>query len=180
VARRRLAVGGVLGGLLGGAGVLRGAPGARPVVGHDPLRVGHQYRHRKLPRPALARSRSSIAACSSCRSRRISACALARADVEGRLDDAFSYAGGVVVHPHVFRSALAREAWIVQYQVQQTPDGAEVRVIGAPGDPEAVGRALEKELAQVGVRVPCVDVRVGDQLERLATGKVRRFQPIPG
>jgi phenylacetate-CoA ligase len=102
------------------------------------------------------------------------------ADVEGRLDDAFSYAGGVVVHPHVFRSALAREAWIVDYQVLQTPDGAEVRVVGAPGDPEAVGRTLEKELAQVGVRVPCVDVRVGGQLQRLATGKVRRFQPIPG
>jgi phenylacetate-CoA ligase len=102
------------------------------------------------------------------------------ADVEGRLDDAFRYPGGVVVHPHVFRSALAREAWIVEYQVRQTPNGAEVRVLGAPGDPEAVGRGLEKDLALVGIPVPCVDVRVGDQLERQATGKVRRFQPIPG
>lgn len=25
------------------------------------------------------------------------------ADVEGRIDDAFAYEGGVLVHPHVFR-----------------------------------------------------------------------------
>jgi hypothetical protein len=53
-------------------------------------------------------------------------------------------------------------------------------VIGAAGDPGAVGRALEKELAQVGVAGPCVEVRVVDRLERQAVGKVRRFQPIPG
>jgi phenylacetate-CoA ligase len=102
------------------------------------------------------------------------------ADVEARLDDDFRYPGGVVVHPHVFRSVLSREAWIVEYQVRQTPTGAEALVIGAPGDPDAVGRALEKELAQVGVAGPSVDVRVVDRLERQAAGKVRRFQPIPG
>jgi phenylacetate-CoA ligase len=102
------------------------------------------------------------------------------ADVEARLDDDFRYPGGVVVHPHVFRSVLSREAWIVEYQVRQTPAGAEALVIGAPGDAGAVGRALEKELAQVGVADPYVDVRVVDRLERQAVGKVRRFQPIPG
>jgi phenylacetate-CoA ligase len=102
------------------------------------------------------------------------------ADVEARLDDDFRYPGGVVVHPHVFRSVLSREAWIVEYQVRQTSTGAEALVIGAPGDPHAVGRALEKELAQVGVAGPSVDVRVVDRLERQAAGKVRRFQPISG
>jgi phenylacetate-coenzyme A ligase PaaK-like adenylate-forming protein len=97
------------------------------------------------------------------------------ADVEARLDDDFRYPGGVVVHPHVFRSVLSREAWIVEYQVRQTPVGAEALVIGAPGDPDAVGRALEQELAHVGVAGPSVDVRVVDRLERLAIGKVRRF-----
>jgi phenylacetate-CoA ligase len=102
------------------------------------------------------------------------------ADVEARLDDDFRYPGGVVVHPHVFRSVLSREAGIVEYQVRQTPTGAEAMVIGAPGDPDAVGRALEKELAQVGVAGPSVEVRVVDRLERQSAGKVRRFQPIPG
>jgi hypothetical protein len=63
---------------------------------------------------------------------------------------------------------------------RQTPTGAEALVIGAAGDPGAVGRALEKELAQVGVAGACVEVRVVDRLERQAVGKVRRFQPIPG
>jgi phenylacetate-CoA ligase len=102
------------------------------------------------------------------------------ADVEGRLDDDFRYPGGVVVHPHVFRSVLAREPWVVEYQVRQTPTGAQALVIGAGGDPDAVRRALAKELAQVGVARPSVDVRVVDRLERQAAGKVRRFQPIPG
>ena len=102
------------------------------------------------------------------------------ADVEARLDDDFRYPGGVVVHPHVFRSVLSREAWIVEYQVRQTPTGAEAMVIGSAGDPDAVGRALEKELAQVGVAGPCVEVRVVDRLEWQAAGKVRRFQPISG
>jgi phenylacetate-coenzyme A ligase PaaK-like adenylate-forming protein len=102
------------------------------------------------------------------------------ADVEARLDDDFRYPGGVVVHPHVFRSVLSREPWIVEYQIRQTPTGAEAMLIGAPGDPDAVGRALEKELAQVGVAGPCVEVRVVDRLEWQAAGKVRRFQPISG
>jgi hypothetical protein len=63
---------------------------------------------------------------------------------------------------------------------RQTPIGAEGLVIGAPGDPDAVGRALEKELAQVGVASPSVEVRVVDRLDRQTVGKVRRFQPIPG
>jgi phenylacetate-coenzyme A ligase PaaK-like adenylate-forming protein len=102
------------------------------------------------------------------------------ADVEARLDDDFRYPGGVVVHPHVFRSVLSREPWIVEYQVRQTQTGAQALVIGAAGDPGAVGRALEKELAQVGVAGPAVDVRIVDRLERQAAGKVRRFQPVPG
>jgi phenylacetate-CoA ligase len=80
----------------------------------------------------------------------------------------------------VFRSLLAREAWIVEYQVRQTADGADVRVVGTPGDPAATGQAIEKELSQLGVRRPSVTVRVVDGLERQPTGKVRRFLPLAG
>jgi phenylacetate-CoA ligase len=100
------------------------------------------------------------------------------ADVEGRLDDAFTYPGGQVVHPHVFRSLLGRDRRIVEYQVRQTPAGAEVLVVGDPADPAALGRALARELAALGLPDPAVEVRLVDRPEAQATGKVRRFRPL--
>ena len=100
------------------------------------------------------------------------------ADVESRLDDVFTYPGGQVVHPHVFASELRRDPRIVEYQVRQAPDGAEVLVVGAPADPLALSRALEAGLARMGVPGPAVEVRLVEGLERQATGKVRRFLPL--
>jgi hypothetical protein len=100
------------------------------------------------------------------------------ADVQGRLDDAFTYPGGQVVHPHVFRSLLGRDRGVVEYQVGQTSSGAEVLVVGAPADPAALGRRIAAELARLGLPDPSVEVRVVDQLVRQATGKARRFRPL--
>jgi phenylacetate-coenzyme A ligase PaaK-like adenylate-forming protein len=100
------------------------------------------------------------------------------ADVESRLDDVFTYPGGQVVHPHVFASELRRDPRIVEYQVRQAPGGAEVLVVGAPADRAAMARALEAELARLGVPGPAVEVRLVDRLERQAAGKVRRFLPL--
>jgi phenylacetate-coenzyme A ligase PaaK-like adenylate-forming protein len=100
------------------------------------------------------------------------------ADVEGRLDDVFTYPGGLVVHPLVFGSVLRRDREIVEYQVRQNRAGAEVLVVGAPADPAGLGRALAAELAALGVAEPSVEVRPVDQLERQATGKVRLFLPL--
>jgi phenylacetate-CoA ligase len=100
------------------------------------------------------------------------------ADVQGRLEDVFTYPGGQLVHPHVFAAQLRRDPRIVEYQVCQTPAGAEVLVVGAPADPAALARGLEAGLARLGVPAPAVEVRLVDQLERQATGKVRRFLPL--
>jgi phenylacetate-coenzyme A ligase PaaK-like adenylate-forming protein len=100
------------------------------------------------------------------------------ADVESRLDDVFTYPGGLVVHPHVFGAQLRRDRGIVEYQVRQTPAGAEVLVVGAPADPPGIGRRVAAELAGLGLPKPAVEVQVVDQLERQATGKVRRFRPL--
>jgi hypothetical protein len=78
------------------------------------------------------------------------------ADVQGRREDVFTYPGGQVVHPHVFASVLRRDPRVVEYQVRQTPTGAEVLIVGAPADPVALGQALERQ----------------------DTGKVRRFRPL--
>ncbi|HEX6674419.1 MAG TPA: AMP-binding protein [Actinomycetes bacterium] len=102
------------------------------------------------------------------------------ADVESRQEDLFTYPDGVVVHPLVFAEVLVRQAWVVEYQVRQTPAGAEVLAVGTPGDPAATGRAIAVGLARVGLPSPSVEVRVVDRLERQATGKMRRFLPLAG
>jgi phenylacetate-CoA ligase len=100
------------------------------------------------------------------------------ADIQGRLDDVFTYPGGQVVHPHVFGSLLRRDPGILEYQVRQTPAEAEILVVGAPADPGAIGRRVAAELNALGLPRPAVEVRVVDQLERQETGKVRRFRPL--
>ena len=100
------------------------------------------------------------------------------ADVQGRLDDVFTYPGGQAVHPNVFGGRLRRDPGIVEYQVRQTPAGAEVLVVGAPADPAALARGLEAELARLGVPDPAVEVRLVDRLDRQAAGKVRLFLPL--
>jgi phenylacetate-CoA ligase len=102
------------------------------------------------------------------------------ADVESRLEDVFVYPGGVLVHPLAFSSVLVRQAWVVEYQVRQTPAGAEVLVVGRPGDPAATARSLALALSRAGLADPSVEVRVVDRLERQATGKMRRFLPLVG
>jgi phenylacetate-CoA ligase len=100
------------------------------------------------------------------------------ADVQGRLEDVFTYPGGQVVHPHVFASVLRGHPRIVEYQVRQTPTGAEVLVVGTPAAPAALGRELAGELARLGLPAPAVEVLLVDALERQDTGKVRRFRPL--
>jgi len=101
------------------------------------------------------------------------------ADVEGRVDDVFAYEGGVLVHPHVFRSALSRDRAILEYRVCQTATGADVLSVGAPADAHAIERAIADHLQRLGVRNPIVTVRAVNQLERQDTGKMRRFVPLP-
>jgi phenylacetate-CoA ligase len=100
------------------------------------------------------------------------------ADVEGRLDDIFTYAGGITVHPHLFRSALLKETSLVEYQVRQTPRGAEILVIGSLRDRTSAARTLESELSRVGLPHPTISFHPVDSFDRQASGKVRRFLPL--
>ena len=49
------------------------------------------------------------------------------ADIEGRVEDVFVY-DGVEIHLHLFRSALGRRRQMLEYQVRQTPAGADIAV----------------------------------------------------
>ena len=102
------------------------------------------------------------------------------ADIQGRLDDVFVY-DGRPVHPHVFRSALARHAGVVEYQVRQTARGARIVVrCGAPVDIAKLGDEIARALGRLGVPRPVVEVRSAQRLERdPGPAKLRRFVPLP-
>ena len=104
------------------------------------------------------------------------------ADIHGRVDDSFTYDGGVEVHPHVFRSALGRLAQVSEYQVRQTPRGAAITV-RAPADIDmaAASRELVASLERLGLAEPEILITPVEQIDRLqATGKLRRFVPLSG
>jgi len=100
-------------------------------------------------------------------------------DIEGRMDDIFTYPGGIVVHPIVFRSQLGHERNIVEYQVRQTAWGAEisVRTLG-PVDTAALAAAIERDLTASGLANARVSIFSVESLDRQQTGKLKRFVPL--
>lgn len=101
------------------------------------------------------------------------------ADIQGRLDDEFAYRDGVRVHPHVFRSVFVRESALTEYQVNQTADGAEILVCHErPLDTEGLAAGVAAALADAGFANARVIVRTVSSIERLRSGKVKRFVPL--
>ena len=82
--------------------------------------------------------------------------------MEGRLDDEFVYQDGVRVHPHLFRTVLARRRAITEYQVEQTARGARIRVVLAEGtgtlDDDRITDEVRDHLAAPGIRNADVNV----------------------
>jgi phenylacetate-CoA ligase len=98
------------------------------------------------------------------------------ADIAGRRDDDFRY-GSVTVPASAFRYVLGTDPTISEYQVRQTPGGADVLVVGDP-EAAAVAAALIESLARFGLSDPAINVLEVERLERHAgTGKLRRFVP---
>ena len=101
-------------------------------------------------------------------------------DIEGRLDDCFTYPNGATVHPFTFRSPLGRERDIVEYQVRQTTRGADI-LIRCQGrvDTACLGNKIRDAMAGAGLADAEVSLTPVERLERQATGKFRRFVPLP-
>jgi phenylacetate-coenzyme A ligase PaaK-like adenylate-forming protein len=97
------------------------------------------------------------------------------AEIDGRADDLFRY-GALTVHPHSFRSVISRHQAVCDYQVRQTPAGAEILVVEAGAlDPDALARDLRGALATAGLPGAVVTVQVVEALPRTALGKRRLF-----
>jgi phenylacetate-coenzyme A ligase PaaK-like adenylate-forming protein len=98
------------------------------------------------------------------------------ADIAGRQDDDFRY-GHTTIPAGTFRHVLGTDPAISEYQVRQTPGGADVLVVGTPDGP-AVQRSLIAALQRFGLGDPTVEVVTVDRIERnAATGKLKRFVP---
>jgi phenylacetate-coenzyme A ligase PaaK-like adenylate-forming protein len=100
-------------------------------------------------------------------------------DIQGRTDDCFAYPGGPTVHPFTFRSVLGRERQIIEYQVRQTPRGADIQVrCEGAVDGGPICAAIRAGLAELGLRDAEVSVAPVEAIPRGATGKLRRFVPL--
>jgi phenylacetate-CoA ligase len=102
------------------------------------------------------------------------------ADVQGRLDDVFTY-GRLAIHPHVLRTVLGRHAALSEYQVRQTPAGACVLAVTGAGalDADRIVNELEGAMRSAGLAEAEARVEVVAGLDRHgSTGKLRRFVPL--
>ena len=99
-------------------------------------------------------------------------------DPQGRLDDTFRY-GDLDVHPLVFRSPLGLRRHIVEYQVHQTSQGADIALCcTGPVDLGILRAELVGKLATVGLADAEVTLTPVDRLDRQDTGKLKRFIPL--
>ena len=100
-------------------------------------------------------------------------------DVLGRLDDSFRYAGGPNVHPHLFRSALAGERNVLEYQVTQTARGATIAIVcNGEIDEARLHAEIVSSLIELGLGHPELRIARVERLERLRSGKLKRFVPL--
>ena len=88
----------------------------------------------------------------------------------------FTYAGGIHVHPLVFRAVLGQTPTIVEYQVRQTAHGADVSYLSSADVPvPRLSEQLSAALGRAGLANPKVSFSHVREFERLPTGKVKRF-----
>jgi phenylacetate-CoA ligase len=100
-------------------------------------------------------------------------------DIQGRNDDTFHYQPTVTVHPHIFRSILAKHSAISEYQIKQTPTGAQVTICATGRvDTDEIASEIASALGRSGIPQPFVLIQPAADIPRLATGKLKRFIPL--
>lgn len=100
-------------------------------------------------------------------------------DIQGRNDDTFHYQPSVSVHPHLFRSILAKHSTISEYQIKQSPTGAQITICTTgPVDTDEIASEIARALGRSGLHQPLVLIEPAADIERLATGKLKRFIPL--
>ena len=105
--------------------------------------------------------------------------------VSGRTDESFVYGENIKVHPHLFRTTLAKQTAVIEYQVKQTERGAKVSIVPVADRAndinfEFIKNELENNLSNLGLNKPIIDIEMTNSIARTSTGnKLRRFLPLP-
>ena len=101
-------------------------------------------------------------------------------DIVGRSDDWFLYANDIPIHPIVFRGILGQEKNIIEYQVEQTEQGAIIRlVIDGNINVHLLKTNLLNALTHAGLMSPDIVIEELKALPRVKeTGKLKRFIPL--
>lgn len=99
--------------------------------------------------------------------------------IGGRYDSLFTYPDGTVVHPIILYGPLESDRHVIEFQVHQTPSGIDVALrTSGEADLPRLRDALRSVIGESGLRDPVVSVRTVDALDRLWSGKLRRFVPL--
>ncbi|MDF1678794.1 MAG: hypothetical protein P1U32_08895 [Legionellaceae bacterium] len=101
-------------------------------------------------------------------------------NIAGRSDDWFVYKNQVEVHPMIFWDVFEREPLMSEYQVEQTKEGATIRIIAYDGiNIPKIQLAIESGLKKSGLTHPKLSFeRVKTIARHEETGKLRRFMPL--
>ncbi len=98
--------------------------------------------------------------------------------LSGRTDPFFRY-GAVAVHPMGMTTALLGGDGVAEFQVSQTPDGVDVRVVcDRTCDLEELRLNLAGVMQQAGLRQPQVTMTAVESIPRLWSGKLKQFEPL--
>jgi len=97
----------------------------------------------------------------------------------GRADDWFDY-DKCRVHPIAFRSVLGQHKEIEEYQIAQTANGAEIKIVGSDSiDLNLISNKIAENLSREGFKNPEITFEAVSSLPRHPeTGKVKRFIPL--
>jgi phenylacetate-coenzyme A ligase PaaK-like adenylate-forming protein len=102
------------------------------------------------------------------------------ANIAGRSTSFFVYRDGTAVHWLGMMSIMLSTDWVAEYQVQQTPTGADLRVVlRRPHTLEGLRADFARVLASSGLVGPQVTVSEVPSLPRLHSGKLKQFWPLP-
>jgi len=93
----------------------------------------------------------------------------------------FIYDGGTAVHWLGMMTVLLGLEGLIEYQVSQTRQGADVFVVTRGSyDLERIRRALVAIMEKTGPDLPRVTVERVPSLDRMWSGKLKQFEPLTG